>query len=86
MQKARKWLTQFVQIPGILGTAGTVPATMLTRTGLRPQTMFGLADSPVALAAWMLDNDARSYDDIAAGVFRSRPGGRFHTRRGVRVW
>src|SRR3954453_1720889 len=33
--------------------------------GLRPQTLYGLADSPVALAAWMLDHDARSYDDIA---------------------
>lgn len=28
---------------------------------LRPQTLYGLADSPVGLAAWMLDHDARSY-------------------------
>jgi hypothetical protein len=27
--------------------------------GLRPQTLYGLADSPVALAAWMLDHDAK---------------------------
>jgi pimeloyl-ACP methyl ester carboxylesterase len=33
--------------------------------GNRPQTLYGLADSPAALAAWMLDHDARSYDDIA---------------------
>src|SRR5215211_103591 len=33
--------------------------------GLRPQTLYGLADSPVALAAWMVDHDARSYHDIA---------------------
>jgi Epoxide hydrolase N terminus len=33
--------------------------------GLRPQTLYGLADSPIALAAWMLDHDARSYDDIS---------------------
>jgi pimeloyl-ACP methyl ester carboxylesterase len=33
--------------------------------GLRPQTLYGLADSPVALAAWMLDHDARSLEDIA---------------------
>ena len=26
--------------------------------GLRPQSLYGLADSPVALAAWMLDHDA----------------------------
>jgi pimeloyl-ACP methyl ester carboxylesterase len=32
---------------------------------LRPQTLYGLADSPVALAAWMLDHDARSLEDIA---------------------
>jgi pimeloyl-ACP methyl ester carboxylesterase len=32
---------------------------------LRPQTLYGLADSPIALAAWMLDHDALSYEDIA---------------------
>jgi len=32
---------------------------------LRPQTLYGIADSPVGLAAWMLDHDARSYDLIA---------------------
>jgi len=42
--------------------------------GHRPQTLYGLADSPVALAAWMLDHDARSYDDIAA-AFRGEPVG-----------
>jgi len=26
----------------------------------RPQTLYGIADSPVGLAAWMLDHDARS--------------------------
>jgi len=29
--------------------------------GLRPQTMYGLADSPVGLAAYFLDHDQRSY-------------------------
>jgi len=33
--------------------------------GLRPQTLYALVDSPVGLAAWMLDHDARSYDLIA---------------------
>ena len=33
--------------------------------GNRPQTLYGLADSPVALAAWMLDHDAYSLDDVA---------------------
>jgi pimeloyl-ACP methyl ester carboxylesterase len=36
--------------------------------GLRPQTLYGLADSPVALAAWMLDHDIWSYEMIS-GVF-----------------
>jgi pimeloyl-ACP methyl ester carboxylesterase len=42
--------------------------------GLRPQTLYGLADSPVALAAWMLDHDARSYEDIAQ-AFEGDPVG-----------
>ncbi|HEV7993978.1 MAG TPA: epoxide hydrolase [Gemmatimonadaceae bacterium] len=29
--------------------------------GLRPQTLYALADSPVGLAAWMLDHDIASY-------------------------
>ena len=31
----------------------------------KPQTLYALADSPIGLAAWMLDHDARSYDLIA---------------------
>jgi pimeloyl-ACP methyl ester carboxylesterase len=31
----------------------------------RPQTLYALADSPIGLAAWMLDHDARSQDLIA---------------------
>jgi pimeloyl-ACP methyl ester carboxylesterase len=42
--------------------------------GLRPQTLYGLADSPAALAAWMLDHDARSYEDIAS-AFAGNPIG-----------
>jgi pimeloyl-ACP methyl ester carboxylesterase len=33
--------------------------------GLRPQTLYGIADSPVGLATYFLDHDARSYDLIA---------------------
>ena len=29
--------------------------------GLRPQTLYGIGDSPIGLAAWMLDHDDRSY-------------------------
>jgi pimeloyl-ACP methyl ester carboxylesterase len=42
--------------------------------GNRPQTLYGLADSPAALAAWMLDHDAYSLEDIAS-AFRSEPVG-----------
>ncbi|MDR6955610.1 pimeloyl-ACP methyl ester carboxylesterase [Ancylobacter sp. 3268] len=31
----------------------------------RPQTLYALEDSPIGLAAWMLDHDARSYELIA---------------------
>ncbi|AZO54738.1 MULTISPECIES: epoxide hydrolase family protein [unclassified Mesorhizobium] len=33
--------------------------------GLRPQTLYGIADSPVGLAAYLLDHDARSLQLIA---------------------
>ncbi|MGJ7506399.1 epoxide hydrolase family protein [Variovorax sp. GT1P44] len=42
--------------------------------GNRPQTLYGIQDSPVGLAAWMLDHDARSYALIAR-VFEGRPEG-----------
>src|SRR3989475_376374 len=35
---------------------------------LRPQTLYALADSPVGLAAWMLDHDARS-EELIVRVF-----------------
>jgi len=41
---------------------------------LRPQTLYAIEDSPIGLAAWMLDHDARSYDLIAR-VFDGRPEG-----------
>jgi pimeloyl-ACP methyl ester carboxylesterase len=42
--------------------------------GLRPQTLYGIADSPVGLAAYFLDHDARSLELIAR-VFDGRPEG-----------
>ena len=42
--------------------------------GLRPQTLYGIADSPVGLAAYFLDHDARSYDLIAR-VFQGQTEG-----------
>ncbi|MGZ3455629.1 MAG: epoxide hydrolase family protein [Polyangiales bacterium] len=37
--------------------------------GLRPQSLYGIADSPIGLAAYFLDHDARSYQLISR-VFR----------------
>ena len=42
--------------------------------GLRPQTLYGIADSPVGLAAYFLDHDARSYELISR-VFRGESAG-----------
>jgi pimeloyl-ACP methyl ester carboxylesterase len=42
--------------------------------GLRPQTLCAIADSPVGLAAYLLDHDARSYELIAR-AFAGKPGG-----------
>ena len=41
---------------------------------LRPQTLYGIADSPVGLAGWILDHDIRSYQMIAR-VFDGTPEG-----------
>jgi len=40
----------------------------------RPQTLYGIADSPVGLAAWMLDHDAKS-EALIARAFDGQPGG-----------
>jgi len=41
-----------------------------------PQTLFGLADSPVALAAWLIDHDPISYRTLIAPAFvDGREGG-----------
>ena len=40
----------------------------------RPQTLYGIADSPIGLAAWIIDHDSQSYDMIAR-VFDGKPEG-----------
>ena len=42
--------------------------------GLRPQTLYGIEDSPIGLAGWILDHDARSYELIAR-VFKGQKEG-----------
>jgi pimeloyl-ACP methyl ester carboxylesterase len=41
---------------------------------VRPQTLYGIQDSPIGLAAWMLDHDSRSLELIAR-VFDGVPEG-----------
>ena len=45
--------------------------------GNRPQTLYGIVDSPIGLAAWLLDHDtlsyelkARSFDGVPEGITR----------------
>ncbi len=45
-----------------------------TEMAFRPQTLYGIVDSPAGLAAWILDHDARSYE-LMARVFDGRPEG-----------
>jgi pimeloyl-ACP methyl ester carboxylesterase len=40
----------------------------------RPETLYGLMDSPVGLAAWILDHDKDSYEMIGPAFF-GHPGG-----------
>jgi pimeloyl-ACP methyl ester carboxylesterase len=40
-----------------------------------PQTLYGLADSPVALAAWMIDHDVASYGHIVKLFVDGEPYG-----------
>jgi pimeloyl-ACP methyl ester carboxylesterase len=42
--------------------------------GNRPQTLYGIADSPIGLAAWILDHDASSYAMLSR-VFDGKPEG-----------
>jgi pimeloyl-ACP methyl ester carboxylesterase len=42
--------------------------------GTQPQTIYGVADSPVGLAAWMINHDAWSYQ-LIADAFAGQPGG-----------
>jgi pimeloyl-ACP methyl ester carboxylesterase len=46
-----------------------------TEMASRPQTLYGLADSPIGLAAWMLDHDAKSYEDISHAFVDGHPEG-----------
>ena len=49
---------------------------LLPRDGTRPQTIrYALLDSPVALAAWLLDHDTDSYYKISGAFVDGKPVG-----------
>ena len=50
---------------------------------LRPQTLYGIADSPVGLAAWILDHDDASEKLIARVFAGAREGRRIQNDRRV---
>ncbi len=53
----------------------TKGAAYAYQMGLRPQTLYGIADSPVGLAAYVLDHDAWSYERIAQLFVDGHPFG-----------
>ena len=46
-----------------------------TMMASHPQTLYGLADSPIALAAWMIDHDVASHEHIARLFIDGEPFG-----------
>lgn len=46
----------------------TVGVGYAVEMATQPQTLYGLTDSPIGLAGWMLNHDYASYEDIAAGI------------------
>jgi pimeloyl-ACP methyl ester carboxylesterase len=43
--------------------------------GTRPQTLSGLADSPIGLATWILDHDSRSEEQLSEAIVDGQPFG-----------
>jgi pimeloyl-ACP methyl ester carboxylesterase len=57
-----------------LSTFYTKGAGYAAEMATQPQTMYGVADSPVGLAAWMINHDPYSYGEIAQ-AFEGHPAG-----------
>ena len=57
-----------------ISTFYTTGAGYAVEMGTQPQTLYGLADSPIGLAAWMINHDAYSYGEIAQ-AFQGNPVG-----------
>jgi pimeloyl-ACP methyl ester carboxylesterase len=59
-----------------INTFNTSGSGYFMEQATRPQTIgYGLLDSPVALAAWMLDHDTDSYYKISRAFLGGRPAG-----------
>ena len=60
-----------------VGTFKTSGFGYFLEQSTRPQTIgYSLLDSPVGLAAWMLDHDTDSYDKISRAFVEGEPAGR----------
>jgi pimeloyl-ACP methyl ester carboxylesterase len=57
-----------------ISTFYTTGAGYAVEMGTQPQTLYGVADSPVGLAAWMINHDAYSYGEITQ-AFEGDPVG-----------
>ena len=56
--------------------AGILRRGYLAEMGEHPQTIgYALLDSPIGLAAWMLDHDADSYEKISRAFLQGQPAG-----------
>src|SRR5207245_1567380 len=64
---ARAWVVLMKRLgyTKFVAQGGDWGAVITELMGLRPQTLYGIADSPVGLAAYFLDHDARSYELIS---------------------
>jgi len=68
-----------------LAAMGTFNATgrgYFIEQATRPQTIgYSLLDSPIGLAAWMLDHDTDSYEKISRALLGGRPAGNLTPER-----
>jgi pimeloyl-ACP methyl ester carboxylesterase len=61
----------YKQLSDFYATGTGYAAEMATQ----PQTLYGLADSPVGLAAWMINHDAYTYGQISRAFVDGQPAG-----------
>jgi pimeloyl-ACP methyl ester carboxylesterase len=55
--------------------AGSRQRGYAVEMGTRPQTLSGLADSPIGLATWLLDHDAISEEELSRTIVDGQPFG-----------